>query len=68
MKIMFMLNLAHTPCTKNVITHTPHTDPRRTVSRRVVYESYWNIKFNHGMESINNNFRVRWMKKNDWME
>jgi hypothetical protein len=35
-----------------------------------VYEIYWNIKFNHGMESINNNFRMEeeaemigWMAK-----
>lgn len=38
-----------------------------------VYKIYWNIKFNHGMESINNNFIVEeevkmigwmWEKKN----
>lgn len=39
---------------------------------RDIYEIYWNIKYNHAMESINNNFRVnknnKKKKRNDWMD
>jgi len=62
MKIIFMLNLAHTP--------SKHTEISREWDEltRDVYEIYCNIKFNHGMESINNNFRVEQGKMIGWMK
>lgn len=53
MKIIFMLNLAYTPNTKRSF-YTAHI---------TAYEIYKNIKFNHGMESINNNFRMKRAEK-----
>lgn len=57
-----MLNLAHTPYTKKKILST-----HSKWSEGDVYEIYWNIKFNHGMESINNNFRLKQRGKK-WLD
>lgn len=61
MKIALTVDLAHTPNTK--ILSYAHTSRRGDV-----HEIYWNIKVNHGMESINNNFRTKSSAKTDWMD
>lgn len=60
-----MLNLAHTPYTKKKQASSGYGEFIAKVSlarcnvRMDVYEIYWNIKFNHGLESINNNFGMK---------
>lgn len=79
---MFMLNLAsHTKHEKatelqlervyyahfaTAEAHTGHRVISQGEERASMHEIYWNIKFNHGMESINNNFRMK--PENDWMD
>lgn len=53
-----MLNLAHTPSTTSQKKAKIFNAQSREKASMDVYEIYWNIKFNHGMESINNNFRM----------
>lgn len=65
MKIIFMLNLAHTPSTTSQRYINAHSREKASMD---VYEIYWNIKFNHGMESINNNFRIGRRSRDDWMD
>jgi hypothetical protein len=87
MKIIFMLNLAHTPYTKKqcneslgsekcYYTHSraetlDSQQAQTSMAERDVQEIYWNIKFNHGMESINNTYVTldrSEEEKIDWME